>query len=452
MNKYLKISKEISDKSEKYFGLKLVSVLLYGSSLNKEDIPNDIDIIIIISGVETSNDIKFIQNQIETYDVPMDIQIINIEDLSPDTFSHDTHGQFFISFLKKSFVLYGHNPFLNIFPEYNKQLISVIQKAQYYYFRAKKIQANKDINEINVDFHRKKIQLMLIDFWLIYKGTVISRYNNNDLIKSLDVLTDFKKNKNQEDFITGVIKDIDWIGIFSIYKDLYLCMLNKLLKKVSITDNYIEGIYTKLYSIKSKKLMIIASGFPNDYTKEDVTEFLNINNYDVCTFHYNATGKSNGDQFRNPVIDLNIISQYYSSKYEEINIIGNSYGGYACLGVDIEKIKNLNKIIAISPVINFSEVVGIQTLPKYLFDKDKYWYHFDPQGFTQFIETSKIHSINYSDKIYVIHGDKDEQIPYNQVENFCKDNNISLKKIENAGHLSLNRITKEYLDLLGSLI
>lgn len=445
---YRAIANTITTRALEFFGSRLDAVLLYGSTTTKSQKPNDLDLIIVLKERETIGDFSFVGEQMKHYSIEMDIQIINTSDIRADYFSHDSHGQFFIKFLQKeSQVLYGQNPFLNYFPKYSSQVISVLQKAQYYYFRAKKTQADDAINSIDSRFHRKKLLLMLADFWLIYNGECIKIQDKTELEKVVAALTKVPVVASDIKFLLEEGQnDAPWSDIFDIYQRYYFSFLDIVQKRITISSFTAEGIHIELRKVPlTKKLVILASGWPSHYDESEIATFFAIRNYDVATFHYPATGMSDSIAFGDPIKALSGVIKTFSQDhtYDEIEIIGNSYGGYAVLGIDETHRMLVNKIIAVSPVLNFRAVKGIETLPNFLYEQDKHWYRFAPGEFAAFInETSSITQAR--DKTYIIHGMHDDQISISEIQSFCDKNNIPLEKVD-AGHLSFNRVSREQL-------
>lgn len=448
------IVEDISRKAVEKFGNKISSVLMYGSSLSAHRVPNDIDIIIIFKNREKVYDISFMRDDLSNYNIKIDIQFLNLEDLNESNFSLDAHGQFFIHFLKGARPIYGTNPFLEMFPKYTDQVCSVIQKAQYYYFRAKKVQANAQSQaELEgLSFHRKKILLMLADFWLVYSGRTYNEIDKDVLCEILFHLSGKDKESDTLDILLGVKENVSWDELFSLYHKYYHLIIDKLQPKVKKESIFLGDIYTNLCSIGSTKVVIIASGCPSDYEENEVVRFLNIKGYDVISFHYSSTGRSKGHVFKRPESDLADVISYCKTKYDHIKVIGNSYGGYAALNLEEKYTSLVNNIIVVSPVINFKEVKHIETLPNYLQGDHPGWYRYNIDDFTDFLVNSGSALAVDSSKVAIIHGEDDEQIESSSIRDYELKNNIDCRMIAGAGHLSFNKLTRRYLDQLNVLL
>lgn len=447
------VANKITESAINYFGNKLVSILLYGSSLSARKIPNDLDIIVILKERESPEDLSFLRFERTKYQIEIDLQIINLSDIDPRSFAHDTHGQFVIHFLSQARAIYGENPFTELFPRYTDSITSIIQKAQYYYFRAKKIQANTihPDNEKGFSFHRKKLILMLSDFWLAYSGKIVSSLEKDELEKIISALTKKKVEKDEIDSLLDNNISLNWDYIFTLYQKYYFAILDTLRPHPKKTSTFIGNIYTECKSVNSRKSVIIASGCPSDYDENEISYFLNIRGYDVVSFHYTATGKSTGHEFRKPQDDLYEVIMHYTNNYSEICVLGNSYGGYAALSVEIEMPRNIKKIIAVSPVIEFKNLEGVDTLPEYLNKSYPGWYRFKKQEFVEFTKNSPQINVDNLIDTAIIHGEFDEEIKIEEVETFCKNSKISLKSIKTK-HLSLNRLSREHLYTLDELL
>lgn len=448
---YRQIAIEITNEAVQFFGQRLGAVLLYGSSIVNNQTPNDLDIIIVLNDRESDTDIAFIEDKIRLYSIEMDLQIINTVNLDAETFAHDSHGQFFIKFLQHAECLYGVNPFLKINPAYTTQITSVLQKVQYYYFRAKKIQANKTENNYDSGFHRKKIFFMLADFWLAYTGEVIISTCTKEQL-NLIIETLIKTSPSEETLcylMQAGNKEMDWQNIFGLYHQFYYAIQGMLAVKSTIENTYVDSIYTTKYSVGSNKLVIICSGCPSTYDEMQIATFLSVQGYDVVIFHYSATGKSIGNTFRDPIVDLTMIIEHFAPSYTSVVVLGNSYGGYAALAVSGHSA--VTKTIAVSPVVHFSDVANIETLPAFLIQEDPAWYRFAADEFLYYLKNAPMVQVQSPGTATVIHGKNDPQISYTSIEQYCNAKKIQLVSAD-AGHLSLNRLSRENIQVLAVLV
>lgn len=450
------VSDLITQKAIATFGERLSSVLLYGSSISARQRPNDLDIIIILKDRETPRDVAFLQDDLPKYHLKIDLQVINLLDCTSPHFSHDTHGEFFVLFLRTAKVMYGQNPFLETAILYSSQVSSVIKKMQYYYFRARKIHANNppSANSELLSFHRKKVLFMLLDFWLVYSGHVLTTPTLTEIKKILTVLT-IPPHRDVVNFLTNssIIK-CTWSDIFALYQSVYFTAIDKLQPSTQKVTGYTNNIYwehTRQNSEASDTCIIIASGCPTNYNEDEILTFLTIRKYDVVTFHYSATGKSTGIQFVPPEDDLKTVLGTFKNQYKKLIVIGNSYGGFAALSVTKE-LRACDKIIAISPVIDFSTLKGSNTLAQYVTQTHKGFYRFSEKDMSKYLQnTGLITDVSPSNQISIIHGQNDPEIASKDITEFCSKHDIGLQILPTK-HLSLNRLSRDYIDSLDRLL
>lgn len=230
---------EISFKCESYFKERLHTILQIGSSINAEKDINDIDLIIILKIKEQLDDLLEVRKILRLYeDFTFDVQVINLSDINNQTFSHFSHGIFFAKFLAEANTIFGDNPFCDLKIDKKLVLVSVIQKIQYYYFRAKAfILENKYLNDLNqkdYSYHKKKILLMLIDYWLAKNNEVLSLKSSSDILMIMKTLN--LKDIDILNFLTSDYRPYKFEDIFIIYDKVYkmiMCDLNEKLMNIS---------------------------------------------------------------------------------------------------------------------------------------------------------------------------------------------------------------------------
>ena len=102
--------------------------------------------------------------------IHLDLQLIYEREIAQaEHFSLDSHGVFFCYILQHATVLYGFNPFLTKQPSILNTQRSVVNKLQYYVFRARQQALGIDVptKHPSKDFHRKKILLAVQDILLM---------------------------------------------------------------------------------------------------------------------------------------------------------------------------------------------------------------------------------------------------------------------------------------------
>jgi hypothetical protein len=452
MNNY-EIASEITAKIVGHFKDNLCGVLLCESSISAKKKPNVIDLIVILNEREVESDLVFFREGIDKYGKEIDLQIFNSIDIRSKRFSHVSHGEFFIYFLKSAKVLSGKNPFLDVHIDYSTQVASVLLKLRNDYFDAQKIQINAPVKMDSNTYqdHRERLLLMLSGLNPVFTGT-FTVLESKEHIEHISRALGLTLDSAELSFLLGGDEHLPWEHIFNLYQKLYFTSIDLLEPEVKIKDGAIGDIFTKTYTLSkpSSKLAIIASGCPSDYDESEMALFLNIRGYDVVTFHYSATGVSRGTHFVSPTLDLSSVVGFYKDKYSDQIIISNSYGGFPSLEA-ADSFEHIRKIIAVSPVFNFLKLHSYATLPTYLTTQRKNEYRFDATDMLDFMEKTQLAPIKNPEKIKIIHGAYDDQIMIGDIEDFCTVNGIELEVLP-IGHMSLNKITRVGLSAMSSVL
>lgn len=218
-----------------YFNDNLKCILHLGSSVEIKNKPNDIDIIVILNKRETSEDVKVVREIVSKIKGVVDIQVISMEDIDSWNFSHFTHGQFFAYFLKEAKVIFGENPFINIFIPEKIVDASVFQKVQYYYCKAKNFFIkNDDINRMmnikEYSLHQKKILLMLLDFW-VTKEKIVLEKEKADFGQILTELGLDRIYEAEKEFFTLKFKEMSFARMFDLYQIVSFRILDQIKNK-----------------------------------------------------------------------------------------------------------------------------------------------------------------------------------------------------------------------------
>lgn len=454
MNTQIKYTvKKIKEGIMQIYKDDLVSILLYGSVLTNKKAVNDIDLVVVTKNKEREADIKKIRELVSSFDMDIDLQIICASTINSYNFSHDTHGIFIVDFLKRVEIIYGVNPFSDISVSYELKINSVINKLQYYYFRAKKFYINPKLSESqNLDFHKKKIMMMVRDFNIIYMG--VSDFKNTDMRKI---------NKKIHESIGSLEKinfglDPSFGNIFKIYRDVFYEIYNTLNTKQNYEkeDFYISDIFCKKNTRKENdNLYIICSGLPSNYEESDIVNFLNIRGYDTLCMQYSSTGMSGGSGMYKGEEDLGSVINYNKDKYKSIKIIGNSFAGHPIFRLNKKYTKLINKIILISPVFNLGSVRNVNTLEDYLISEQRGFYRFGKGFIKKIIAEESLNLLHiektFARKINIVHGTDDRQIPLKDIRSFATKNNINISTVKD-GHISLKKMTNSHLEYLSKLL
>ncbi len=231
-----------------------------------------------------------------------------------------------------------------------------------------------------------------------------------------------------------------------------------------------------------KKLIIICPGLPSDPFNYDLLDFLSNEGFSCVYVRYSGTWGSYGSFLKNsPVKDIeNILdfvlkersfidssnNQKVKLNFKKIILIGTSFGGSVCL-VSGAKSLNVNKIIALSPIVNYRDHARnpdypeekIDNLGNYLKRAYGKSYNFSSNDWKKFVEgkldinpDDYVHELSKKE-IILLSGVKDKSISIDRLKNFF--NNLHSKKkkhyiFKDSGHLSLKKLDKNILiEILG---
>lgn len=224
---------------------------------------------------------------------------------------------------------------------------------------------------------------------------------------------------------------------------------------------YNNTAYTSLiYGEGSKGAIVLLDGIPSVPAKKDVLiKELSTRGYDIFFPRYDGTWESSGDFLaRSPtegieefINKLKSGIELQKDKYtaKAIFILGASFGGGIALS--LANNPNIDKVIALSPVLSFKNVAGIETLEKYLADTypDTYrfqhpkWQHLIDDGFY----CPQRVKIEHPKKVLMVGGLQDDQISIKDLQQYSNTSGISLI-VEDRGHLTLSKIDPKLLDII----
>lgn len=132
---------------------------------------------------------------------------------------------------------------------------------------------------------------------------------------------------------------------------------------------------------------------------------------------------------------------------QKIFVLGASFGGGVALDIASQNIAD--KICAISPVISFKRIAGIETLENCLrtaFPRD---YRFNPKNWRKLLEDGlwslDNNKIKNPSNVLIIAGEADDQIKKADVLEFGKKNKIKIS-VYSLGHITLSKITEPILE------
>ena len=222
------------------------------------------------------------------------------------------------------------------------------------------------------------------------------------------------------------------------------------------------SIHCKLYcnDIKSvKQIVLYGHGFGGHKDNKAAEKFAKkatakFNDFGVVTFNLPC----HGDDVRKTLIlndcfeYIGIVLNYLKEKFETDEIFGyaTSFGGYLFLKYIADNGNPFKKLALRCPAINMYSVITATIMS----DKDqKAILHNKPvsvgfdkkikinMDFLNDLKASDIREYDYSDycdDILIIHGTKDEVVPFESSKEFSEKNFLEFISIENADHRFIN--------------
>ncbi len=451
----IEIAEDINNDLVKNLENRISAVLLYGSSLYKKESPPDIDLLVIFKTREDIEDLKKLNEIWLAHKSYIDLQVTNLQDIKSSSFSHDSHGEFFVRCLKNvPKVLYGTNPFLDLSMPYTKQVSSLLQKMQYYFFQAKKRLVHYKhipLSKSEMYLLRKRLLHIIIDFNIAFTGQILDRTNLKeiaDILKKLDISLATK-------FDAFLFKNesLDIVSILELYIKVYFTCVDILETKQNKKSLNLNGLHIETSSSieKNKQCCILVSGIPSNFNENEISLFLNIHKFDTLSFSYRGTGLSHDKKDISVVYDFLEVYKFAKKHYDEVMVIGNSFGAY-CVLQNTKILKN-ERVILISPVFDFKYVSNISTLPSFIKSNKNVEYRWDEKSFNTFLLRKIVYQKEdfEGNNITVIHGSQDDQIPIKYIRSMCEKYNIILNEIVSP-HLSLNKLSANHIHELYKLL
>ena len=467
MNKKEKIIKKITQFLKNHFSGNILSVLLYGSFIHsKKNI--DLDILVILK--KKNNPfrdltlLKELREQIKEEN--LDLQLCYKEEIdNPKLFSLDIHGSFFIEILKQAKPLMGKNPFLDLWVDIEDKRTSVVKRIQNYIFRVRQeiIGIGRYTKDKNPFYHQKKI-LRIIDDLLIFDEDFESHSSSLDkfLEKYPGILTqkevDFLKKE-----ILGSLEDY-----LQIYEKIYSLIIKKSktnfpvfqIRPLRVKINNMVVEYINPVSSVSPKAIIILDGIPSIPRGEKLMNIFASQGY-CCFFpRYTGTWESGGEFLaKNPVNEIenfikriirgiNLGNSHFIS--DSIVILGSSFGG--AIALSLLQRPEIKKVVALSPVIDFSQVLGLETLSPFLKKFYPGAYRYSVRNWKKLIRgelispKKNLEKIRNPERYLILGGAKDEEVKRSELIKFAKKFHFPVKIYDDMVHLSLSKIQGKVLD------
>ncbi len=458
---------ELVNKLISGFKENVLSILLYGSAIENNSETNDVDIIIILKNKNNIiNDIKLIKEHILEKN-NIDAQLLYEKELtSGNTFSLDTHGQFIVEELKQALPLYGDNPFmkLNINQEICKA--SVIQKLQYFVFRARQASLGYAIltKDNNHDFHRKKLKMAMLDL-LIAKQVKVN--------KSEDIIEVF--NKHYPEIITKEFqalfnqrKSLEPLEALPIYESLYDEALSwKIYSEKQKPGIAKEGeiFFEYLLPKETNNFVILCDGLPAVPYQHNLINLLANNGFGVLFPRYRGTWESEGIFLeKKPSDDISYLAKQLHKGIilgknkitaNTVSLISTSFGASVALSLAADE--NIDKIIALSPVLDFQKFSNLDSLKIFLQKMYSGSYRFTEKSWNELssgraVPSSLAVTKKFAPKLFLFGGGQDKEIPAKQLQGWGDNQGIKTTIYPDLSHLSFSKIGGKLLDDLLKLL
>lgn len=235
--------------------------------------------------------------------------------------------------------------------------------------------------------------------------------------------------------------------IFSILSAIILSMLTN--KSNNIFFEYV------LSSTPGKRAVIVLIGVPAQPKHYNIFDWFTKEGFDVFFPRYEGTWESDG-VFLSPSPTAGI-NQFIESIHkgimlddkmyctDNVYIFGSSFGGGVALALD--DTPHLKKVCAVSPVVSYSQVKGIETLGAYLQTNFPNGYRFRPEEWEKLIHDDLYCPLKEtklpSHKIMLVAGKNDDQIMFSDLKQYAVDKGINNYLVEETGHITPSRVSQD---------
>jgi len=210
---------------------------------------------------------------------------------------------------------------------------------------------------------------------------------------------------------------------------------------------------------KPKGIIIICDGLPGNAERKVLLNIISKKRYMAIHPKYSGTWESGGIFLNeSPVKDIkNIINFIQKNKYIKelysnkifINILGSSFGGSVALC--LAKDKNVKKIVALSPVVNFKKhntqykEQDLQWLMKFIKLAFNRAYRFKNKNWDKMIKGKLFNpplTLDNNNKVLIGYGEQDKTVNHRSIKKYIDKNKIKYFYSKNKGHLSFSKINK----------
>lgn len=217
------------------------------------------------------------------------------------------------------------------------------------------------------------------------------------------------------------------------------------------------------FNKNNNKTIILLPGLPYYPRPDKYMKELVLQGYNSIYIRYPGTYESKGKFLKeNPAIIINELISYlkengefvelYANLKQKINsskiiVIANSFGGAIAFSI-LKNNKHIDNLIALSPVINFSEFHKLKSKTKEakklkLFLKKGFQntFRFNEKDYDEMVEGSKIISVDTKQiniKTNIIIAKDDTVVPVSHIDSFEFSNKVNIEYLEKGGHLSID--------------
>lgn len=449
---------DLKEKIKDKFGKNLISILQYGSSLYNENSATDLDLIVILESKEHALQnltiLKELNNQAK--DLNLDLQLLYSEEIfSPNHFSLDAHGSYFLLVLKKAKVLYGTNPFQNITHPTNDE-VSIIHQIQNYVFRSRQeaMGIPKNYKDQNLYYHRKKIKNIMNDMLFMQGKDIGASFEAS--LKMFQSTFNILSKKDLIRLKNAKTKDVEAYIYF--YEKLYsycIEIIKDNLKELKILRYRQGNIVSEVCNSKlnTKKAIILIDGIPSVPKRKKLMQLLAKQGFAVFFPRLRGTWESSGSFLsKSPVKDMDLFLESLTKgikikdqkhKYDEFYVLSTSFGGGISMAL---KNSHIVKRVHLSPVIDFRAISDVlSSLQKYLQNMFPGAYRFKPKDWIKLSDGTYFDSKEQNllkTKDLILAGELDKTLDVKKIVSHANKNSIKVLTYSNLGHMNFSDLER----------
>lgn len=211
-------------------------------------------------------------------------------------------------------------------------------------------------------------------------------------------------------------------------------------------------------NVSDVKTIVLLEGLPTTSRKDKLIFDLNKLGYDVFYPNYEGTRSSTGVFLeRSPVDPINeflsalasgLVIGKYKYKTNNIFILSSSFGGG--ISLTLNDSEYVNKVIALSPVLSFKNVKGIETLEEYISNNLSQFYRYKKDNWQKMLADEYFCALTNTKisnkKILIMAGVKDTEISIEQIIDYCANMKIKLVSYHDKPHLTFSKIDELMLN------